>query len=92
MNEAKLTRMANQVADFFRAYPEDQAVAGIHEHLVAFWTRNMLRDLAAHAAAGAPEVDPLVARAMREETWAKSPVRKAVAGPGEAGEMVSDAG
>ena len=30
---AKLARMANQIADYFRSYPEDEAVAGVHEHI-----------------------------------------------------------
>ena len=30
---AKLDHMANQIAAFFRSYPDEEAVAGIHEHI-----------------------------------------------------------
>ena len=92
MHEPKLARMANQVAAFFRSYPAEEAAAGIRAHLRAYWTRNMIRDLAAHAAAGAPEVDPLVARALAEPGDADNPARKAQAGPASAGLLASDAG
>jgi len=55
---AKLVRMANQIADYFRAYPEDTAREGVRNHLKSFWTPRMLRDLKAHA--DAPAMHPLV--------------------------------
>ena len=45
----KLVRMANQIALFFRSYPENEAVAGIHNHIVAFWTPKMRRDIEDYA-------------------------------------------
>ena len=92
MNEAKLARMANQVATFFRSYPEDEAVAGIRGHLQSFWTRGMLRDLRAHAAAGNPDVDPFVARALLDAPLSDDPAHKTVEGPVAGGMMVIDAG
>ena len=44
----KLVRMANQIAAFFRSYPQDEAVAGIHKHVTAFWTPRMREQLAAY--------------------------------------------
>ncbi len=35
---AKLDHMANQIAAFFRSYPEEEAVAGIHDHIRSFWS------------------------------------------------------
>lgn len=32
-----LVRMINQIADFFDAYPEAEAVSGVTEHLRKFW-------------------------------------------------------
>jgi len=55
---AKLVRMANQIAGFFRSYPEAAALEGIRAHLVSFWTPRMLQDLCAHEAD--PKVDALV--------------------------------
>jgi formate dehydrogenase subunit delta len=54
----KLVRMANQIADYFRAYPEDAAREGVRAHLKSFWTPRMLRDLQAHG--DAPTMHPLV--------------------------------
>jgi formate dehydrogenase subunit delta len=90
-NEAKLARMANQVATFFRSYSQEEAAAGIRAHLRAFWTRSMIRTLRAHAAAGGA-VDPLVREALTEPPAAANPADKALQGPQEAGALASDAG
>ena len=92
MNEPKLARMANQVTSFFRSYPEEEAVAGIRAHLKAFWTRGMIRDLRLHAAGGAPDVDDLVRRALREAPAAEDPAHKASESPVASGLMGTDAG
>ncbi len=49
---AKLDLMANQIAAFFRSYPDEEAVAGIHDHIRSFWSPAMRRDLLARAGAG----------------------------------------
>ncbi len=51
--EDKLLRMANQIASFFRSYPDDEAVAGIHKHIEAFWTPKMVHKLEAALPASA---------------------------------------
>ncbi|WP_336487504.1 formate dehydrogenase subunit delta [Methylobacterium nigriterrae] len=88
----KLVRMANQmIAAFFRSYPDEEAVAGIQKHIVAFWTPKMRARLADHA----PEaggLDPLVLRALRDEPRAESPVRAATRNPQLLGAGASDAG
>ncbi len=38
----KLVYMANQIGDFFKSYPHDQAVKGIKEHIEKFWDPRML--------------------------------------------------
>ena len=89
----KLVRMANQIASFFRAYPHEQAVAGIHDHIVAFWTPTMRSDLTEHISDGARGADPLVIEALHALTTGTSPARKETAGPIEVGEIgASDAG
>ena len=89
----KLGRMANQIATFFRSYPDDEAVAGIHEHIVAFWSPTMRRDLTARADRDTTGLDPLVVSALHAMTGAVSPARRESAGPSEAGQIgASDAG
>lgn len=39
----KLVYMANQIGDFFKSYPHDQAVKGIKEHIEKFWDPRMLK-------------------------------------------------
>ena len=41
----KLVYMANQIGDFFRSYPHDQAVKGIAEHIEKFWDPRMLNQI-----------------------------------------------
>ncbi len=90
MNADKLASMANQVAGFFRSYPEDEACAGIRDHIEAFWTPGMRQAMLA----GGPQagLDPLVVTALWTAPHAESPVRKETAGPEMAGQLASDAG
>ncbi|MYZ49607.1 formate dehydrogenase subunit delta [Propylenella binzhouense] len=91
-NAAKLVRMANQIAEFFRPYGDAEAVAGIHEHIDAFWTRSMKAALLAHAEAGGEGLAPRVVEALEHFRGGRSPIHKATAGPAEAGLAESDAG
>lgn len=88
----KLVRMANQIATFFRSYPEDEAVAGIHKHIVAFWTPRMREQLAAYCGEADHGLDPLALTALHITPKAKSPIRDAVTDPHEQGLGASDAG
>ena len=90
--EDKLLRMANQIATFFRSYPDEEAVAGIHKHIVAFWTPKMRRDLGGYADEAGERLDALVHRALHEEPNVESPVRPATRNPQLVGEGASDAG
>ncbi len=89
----KLVRMANQIASFFRSYPDAEAITGIHEHIVSFWSPVMRRDLDAYIGHTQEGVDPLVLRALVAPANAESPTHREAAGPGEVGELgASDAG
>ena len=89
----KLVRMANQIASFFRSYPDDEAVAGIHKHLVAFWTPKMRATLEAYLREDEGRADALVVRAMTEDPpEAASPIRAATRDPQLLGAGASDAG
>ena len=41
----KLVYMANQIGDFYKSYPHDQAVKGISEHIKKFWDPRMLKQI-----------------------------------------------
>jgi formate dehydrogenase subunit delta len=88
----KLIRMANQIASFFRSYPDDEAMTGIAKHLESFWTPKMRRTFATQIAEGVPGIDPLVVRALAADSPGEDPARKENAGPDEVGQMASDAG
>lgn len=89
----KLGRMANQIAAFFRSYPDEEAIAGVHDHIIAFWSPTMRRDLLARADRDTTGLDDLVVAAVHAISTGRSPARRVAAGPAEAGEIgASDAG
>lgn len=91
--EDKLLRMANQIASFFRSYPDEEAVAGVHKHIQAFWTPRMVSKLEAALPTFGDKADDLVRRALHtDEPAAESPVRPATRDPQKLGEGASDAG
>jgi formate dehydrogenase subunit delta len=59
----RIVQMANQIALFFSAYPQERAEAGVKEHLEKFWTPAMRRDLAAYIAGGGAGLHRLVTAA-----------------------------
>ena len=91
--EDKLLRMANQIATFFRSYPEEEAVAGIQKHIKAFWTPRMIDRLSSALPDMGARADILVRRAIHgPDAAAASPVRPATRDPHKLGEGASDAG
>jgi formate dehydrogenase subunit delta len=62
----ELIRMANQIARFFEPYPEDEAVAGVADHLEKFWTPAMRTQLVACLRSTRDGVEPLVVRACEQ--------------------------
>lgn len=62
-NLAKLAFMANQIGDFFKAYPEAEAVASIADHINQFWTKRMREEFRTGFAEDAPTLSPLVRQA-----------------------------
>ena len=94
MSQDRLVPMANQIATFFRAYPEADAVVGVGEHIRAFWTPGMCTALSERIAHDPAGVERLVVLAMTRPAPAEgeSPILKETEGPGELGEAVSDAG
>jgi formate dehydrogenase subunit delta len=45
MRHDDLVRMVNQICDFFAAYPDDEAVIGVQDHLQRFWDPSMRKQL-----------------------------------------------
>ena len=90
--DQKLVRMANQIAGFFRSYPDDEAVAGIHKHIVAFWTPKMRDALQAFGPKPESGLDPLALQAILGGAMGESPVRAATNDPHLIGAGASDAG
>lgn len=66
MKREDMVRMANQIADFFAPYPEDEAVMGIAEHLKNFWDPRMKDQLKAHLDAGGEGLKPLAHAGARK--------------------------
>lgn len=63
METTKLVHMVNQIALAFRLQPKDEAVSQTVEHLRAFWSPQMRKELIAHVAAGGAGLEPLAKEA-----------------------------
>lgn len=63
METTKLVHMVNQIALAFRLQPRDQAVSQTVEHLRAFWSPQMRKELLAYVAAGGAGLEPLAKEA-----------------------------
>jgi formate dehydrogenase subunit delta len=72
MEERDMTRMANQIAAFFEAYPRPEALEGIARHIKNFWDPRMRKKLAEHIAKGGEGLSPLVIAAMAPAGKAKA--------------------
>jgi formate dehydrogenase subunit delta len=66
MEHDDLVRMVNQICDFFDAYPEDEAVAGVEEHLRKFWDPSMRAQLLGARSQLAQRLKPLARRALEQ--------------------------
>jgi len=59
-----LARMAGQIADFFKSYPEEQAVPAIADHINQFWSRRMREDFVVAFDTQSADIQPLVQAAL----------------------------
>ncbi|MCW5724194.1 MAG: formate dehydrogenase subunit delta [Maricaulaceae bacterium] len=66
MREDTLIRMANQIADYFEAYPEDEAIEGVAGHLKNFWEPRMREQLKTIAAKNGAALHPLALKAAEK--------------------------
>jgi formate dehydrogenase subunit delta len=60
-----LVHMANDIGDFFRAQPRQDAIAGIANHIRSFWSPKMREKLIADLDAAGAELDELPLEALR---------------------------
>lgn len=71
MASTRLIHKANQIADYFKAYPEDEAIPAVANHIRQFWDPRMRAQLAHHVNAGGDGLNPLslaAARLLPEKT------------------------
>ena len=66
METRDMLRMANQIADFFRSYPHDDAVKEAATHLNNYWDPRMRKHLFEHLAKGGEGLDPLIIEAAAQ--------------------------
>jgi formate dehydrogenase subunit delta len=65
MNVDRLVRMANDIANFFKAEPEHaQAVEGISTHIKRFWDPRMRQEILAYAESGGDGLSELAREAV----------------------------
>jgi formate dehydrogenase subunit delta len=60
-----LVQMANDIGNFFRAQPRDEAVAGIANHIRSFWSPQMRKKLMGQLDSGVVGLDELPREALR---------------------------
>ena len=65
--KAKLVRMANQIATFFKSKPHEEGVAGTADHIDEFWEPRMRRHLFEIIDAGGEGLSPFVLEALGED-------------------------
>ena len=65
MDDRDLVRMANQIGDYFKVYPEEQALKEISGHITSFWDPRMRKTLADIVARGGTGLQPIVLKAVK---------------------------
>jgi formate dehydrogenase subunit delta len=63
MEMRDMVRMANQIADFFKTYGDDDAKREIANHINSFWEPRMRQDLFKYLDGGGKDINPLVVAA-----------------------------
>ena len=66
MENRDMLRMANQIADFFRSYPHDDAVKEAATHLNNYWDPRMRKHFFDYLAKGGEGFDPLIVEAAAQ--------------------------
>ncbi len=72
----RLVTMANDIGNYFRIQPREEAIAGIATHIKRYWTARMRQKLDAYLAQGHNDLDELPRAAvdrLNAETQATQP-------------------
>ncbi len=56
---------ANQIALYFAAYPREEAIAGVLDHLKKFWEHRMREQIIQYVAQGGAGLHELVVEAVK---------------------------
>ena len=56
---------ANQIALYFSAFPKEEAIAGVRDHIEKFWERRMKDQLINYVAQGGAGLHELVIEAVK---------------------------
>jgi formate dehydrogenase subunit delta len=65
MSPNKLVYMANQIGKFFAHKTDEEAIAGIAEHIKSFWEKRMLKEIYDYLDAGGEGLDDRPKRALQ---------------------------
>jgi formate dehydrogenase subunit delta len=65
MEEHVMVHKANSIAQFFAAYPREEAIEGVAGHLQRFWEPRMRRQLLEYVAGGGSGLHELVLEAAK---------------------------
>jgi len=64
MDSDKMVRQANQIAQYFSAYPQARAEEGVRGHIRKFWEPRMRAQLIEYYESGGEGLHPLVRTAV----------------------------
>ena len=64
MDSDKMVRQANQIAQYFSAYPQARAEEGVRGHIRKFWEPRMRTQLIEYHEGGGEGLHPLVSTAV----------------------------
>ena len=64
MDNETLIRMANQIADFFAPYTEEEGIQGVADHLTNFWEPRMRRQILSMDEKAREGLSPMVQSAL----------------------------
>jgi formate dehydrogenase subunit delta len=60
-----MVHKANQIALFFAAYPREEAIEGVRDHLKRFWEPRMRAQIIAYVAGGGEGLHELAVEAVK---------------------------
>jgi formate dehydrogenase subunit delta len=77
METEHMVHNANQIALYFAAYPKEEAVASVADHIKKFWEHRMRQQLDTYVAQGGAGLHALVLEAVKRlNATTGQPVRK----------------